>query len=216
MFSSWIICTDYSGAIKLENQRNWTGSAATKDSVERSKTLCYKGASNKLLSGMLFISKDRHILPNDALAAACVNQAKIFISAIFTHLTLSAQNKFPQAINRCQECFSFAACRDRYILSILLIAAWAALWKSSVKIATLDRKTNLTKWFHALTRARARRYNQIHAMFGQGTSCRFLSHKSCSFEHGNGNIPPHTCCSNSRSSPELLYLCLWVVVSCDK
>ena len=42
--------------------------------------------SKKSLSGMIFISRDHSILPKVASAAACLNQSKIFISTIFTHI----------------------------------------------------------------------------------------------------------------------------------
>ena len=42
---------------------------------------------------MLFISRDRRILPTDALAAACVNQTKMIISAIFTHIDPERANQ---------------------------------------------------------------------------------------------------------------------------
>ena len=60
---------------------------------------------------------------------------------LFLHtLTLSAQTKFPQAINRCQECFSSAGTAVTFPSGRLQSRkVWAAPSKSSVKIATLRR-----------------------------------------------------------------------------
>ena len=138
--------------------------------------------NQKIVVRNAFISRDRRILLNDALAAACVKRPK-YSSQLFSHiLILNAQNKFPQAINRYQGCISSAgtaiscpSCRLQLRNPECLGGSAAAPWKPSAKIATLRRKPNLTlltTWCHAPTRARLQKYNR-------GTFRRFLSHKNC-------------------------------------
>ena len=80
---------------------------------------------NKPISSMIFISQDHRILPQCCVGTACVNQTKMFISAIFRRIDPERGQKDSKS-NKSRSGIFSSSC-DRRILPILPIDAQKSL-----------------------------------------------------------------------------------------
>ena len=165
---------------------------------------------------MLFMSRDRRILPQWCVGGSlCWSGKNVHLSYFHTHwqcLTLGAQNKIPQAINRCHNLsgmlfiswdrWSCPSCR----LQLRKVwGLWAAPRKSSVKIATLCRlgKPNVTAWFMLRLELEFGGASKYMPRSYQGASSRFQVFPRKLLHSYTGTFHPTPAVRTEKSPPGL-------------